>query len=308
MCENGIRNSAGPLTEVSDHTAEKHGKLWIVGVGPGDPEHLTLYAVETIKKADLILTREEDAAIVKQYIGGKKVEGPERWELLWNENGIPWIRNLPELNADERRRKIDSKNRERDEYADELKSIMATGRHVVILDGGDPTVFSLFFFWVLEAFSPDQVEIVPGIGAISAAFAALKICGNAAGARFVMQTEPKMFLGERLFSGSDKALPASLADHPGTVVFYMAADGIPEKLKKYYPKDMPAAVVYNAGNVKKEKIYKGILDTIASVTENEEEKWLGLFILGQCLEGPVIRTTDPTGCCKLAAACKVIEE
>lgn len=293
MCESGTRNSAGHSTEVTGHAVGKHGKLRIVGVGPGDPGHLTLYAVETIKNADLILTREEDAAIAKQYLVGKKVEGPERWELLWNENGIPWIRNLPELNADERSRKFDSKNRERDEYADELKSIMATGKNVVILDRGDPTVFSLFFFWVLEAFPPDQVEIVPGIGAVNAAFAALKICGNAAGARFVMQTDPKMFLGQGLFTDPDETLPSSLADHPGTLVFYMAADGIPqltEKLKKYYPKDMPAAVVYNAGNVKKERICKGTLDTIASVTDNEKEKWLGLFVLGQCLDGPVIRS------------------
>lgn len=297
MSESGIENS---LTKVADHEVEKQGKLWIVGVGPGDPGHLTLYAVETIKKADLILTREEDASIVKQYISGKKVEGPERWELLWNEDGIPWPRKLLNMNADERRRKFDSKNRERDAYADELKSIMATGRHVVILDGGDPTVLSLFFFWVLEAFPPDQVEIVPGIGAINAAFASLKICGNSAGARFVVQTDPGMFWGERLFTGPDETLPASLADYPGTLVFYMAADKIPqlaEKLKKYYPKDMPAALVCNAGSKTKERIYKATLDTIASFTENEEEKWLGLFVLGQCLEGPVIRTPDSAGCC-----------
>jgi uroporphyrin-III C-methyltransferase len=290
-----LKKTAGPSAKVTGHAARKHGKLWLVGVGPGDPRHLTLYAVETIKKADLILTRAEDAAIVKQYITGKKVEGPERWELLWNEDGVPWARRLPELNVDERRSKLDSKHRERDAYADELKSIMATGRHVVILDGGDPTVFSLFFFWVLEALPPDQVEIIPGIGAINAAFAALKICGISTGVRFVMQTEPKMFLGERLFTGPDDALPTILADHPGTIVFYMAADDIPrltEKLKKYYPKDMPAAVVYNAGNVKKERICKGTLDTIASVTANEEEKWLGLFVLGRCLDGPVIWMPD----------------
>jgi len=295
MCESGIRNSTGPSTEISDHAAGKQGKLWLVGVGPGDPRHLTLYAVETIKNADLILAREEDVAIAKQYIAGKKVEGPEHWELLWNENGVPWIRKLPELNPDDRRRKFDSKNRERDAYADKLKGIMATGKNVVILDGGDPTVFSLFFFWVLEAFHPDQVEIVPGIGAFSAAFAALKICGNSAGARFVMQPEPKMFFGENLFTGPDENLPATLAGHPGTIVFYMAADGIPrltEKLKKYYPKDVPAAVIYNAGNLKKEKIYKRTLNTIASITENEEEKWLGLFVMGRCLDGPVIWTPD----------------
>jgi uroporphyrin-III C-methyltransferase len=285
MFESGIQNPAGHFHEIG-----KHGKLWIVGVGPGDPRHLTLYAVETIKKADLILAREEDAAIAKPYIDGKKVEGPERWELLWNEEGVPWVRKLPELNADERRRMFDGKNRERDAYADELKSILATGGHVVILDGGDPTVFSLFFFWVLEAFPSDQVEIVPGIGAFGAAFAALKICGNAAGARFVMQTDPGMF-----FSGTGRALPSSLADHSGTVVFYMAADGIPkltEKLKKYYPKDMPAAVVYNAGNEKQERVYKGTLDTISFITKNEEEKWLGLFVLGRCLDEPVLWAPD----------------
>lgn len=295
MGKSGNQNSNSPSTEVAGHATDKNGKLWLVGVGPGDHRHLTLYAVETIKKADLILARKEEIAIVKQYIHGKKVEGPERWSLLWREDGVPWVRKLPDLNVDERQCKLNSKNRERDIYADELKSIMATGRHVVILDGGDPTVFSLFFFWVLEAFSSDQIEIVPGIGAINATFAALKICGISAGARFVMQTEPKMFLGEGLFTTPNDALPISLAGYPGTIVFYMAADGIPqlsEKLKEYYPKEMPVAIVYNAGNEKKERICKGTLDTIASITENEEEKWLGLFVLGRCIDGPVIWKPD----------------
>jgi len=294
MSEKMIGNAEESTTQHADQPEKQHGKLWLVGVGPGDPKHLTLYAIEAIHRADLILSREAEVQIVKQYIEGKRIEGPERWDLLWKEDGIPWIRNLPQLNVAARCQKVAQKNRERDDYAAELKRILSTGKHVVILDGGDPTVFSLFFFWLLEAFPPEQVEIVPGIGALNASLAALKICGTATASRFVVQTEPRMYWGERMFEQPNDALPTSLADKQGTVIFYMAAEEIPQltgQLKKYYPQNTPAAVVYNAGR-NNEKIYKGTLATIGTITANEEEKWLGLFILGRCLNGPVIWTPE----------------
>ena len=36
-------------------SARNHGKVWLVGAGPGDPELLTLKAVRAIAEADVIL-------------------------------------------------------------------------------------------------------------------------------------------------------------------------------------------------------------------------------------------------------------
>ena len=286
MNENGMRPPDQYRKErvIPDVTP---GKLRIVGIGPGDPKHLTLWAVETILKADLILTRPENAMVVKPYLEGKTVVGPERWNLLWKVNGKPWLRALPGMEGGERRSLIARKNRERDAYADELKALLASGKEIVILDGGDPTVFATFFFWILEAFSPDQVEIIPGVGAITASFAALKRCSTGAGAHFVIQTEPESFFGQPHPGDSPYGPVDDVTRYPGTLVFYMAADGIAslaERLRQHLAGNTPAAVVYHAGVTDKEIICRGTLDTIAGLTRDEEEKWVGLVIVGRCLE------------------------
>ena len=57
------------------------GKFYLVGLGPAGPEHATLKALETIKKADLILCHPELAEPFQAYLQGKKVFDP--WKDLW---------------------------------------------------------------------------------------------------------------------------------------------------------------------------------------------------------------------------------
>ena len=72
------------------------------------------------------------------------------------------------------------------------------------------------------------------------------------------------------------------------MAFYMAlrhVDSLILKLKKYHPSDLPVAVVYNSGYPEKEKVVKGTLDTILDDIKFEKENWLGMIIVGRCLEG-----------------------
>jgi precorrin-4 methylase len=267
------------------------GKLWIVSTGPGDSKYLTLQAVETIRKADLVLARPQEAAKVSRFLEGKTVKGPEQWSRIWRENGSPWIRDLHDLPLEERRRIADKKTRERDDYARELKKMLALGKQIVILDEGDPTIFSTFFFWLLEAFPSDQVEIVPGVGAMTAAFAALKRCSTGADSRYVLQTGPDLFLRQSTSGKPEHGPAGDLARHAGTLVFYMALEKIAplaENLKTHLPGNVPVAVVYHAGVSDKEKIIQGTLDTISTLTAEEDEKWIGLVIVGRCLKGSAL--------------------
>jgi precorrin-4 methylase len=261
------------------------GKLSIVSTGPGDPKHVTLQAIETIQKADLVLARPEEAQKVDKYLKGKTVEGPERWSRLWRHEGRTWVRNLPAFKPEEQCFIINKKSRERDAYIEELKEILAQGRNIVILDGGDPTVFSRFFFWLLEGFNEEQVEVVPGVGAMTAAFAALKKCSTGADARFVLQTAPGRLFGQ----SENDDLAKDLSRYSGTLVFYMALEDMNSlvvNLKKHYPPDLPVAVVYHAGFRDKEKVIRGTLDTILGLTVLEKEKWMGMVIVGLCSIGP----------------------
>lgn len=75
-------------------------------------------------------------------------------------------------------------------------------------------------------------------------------------------------------------------------VFYMAVEKITllaENLKKYFAGNLPVAVVYHVGFPEKERILQGTLGTISMLTAGEEERWMGLVIVGRCLEGSVLQ-------------------
>jgi uroporphyrin-III C-methyltransferase len=264
------------------------GKFYVIGTGPAGPEHATLKALETMKKADLVLCHPEMAKKFQAYLKGKKVQDP--WKELWFYQGKVWMKVLHLFKPEKRRAIVAEKMRQRDEYVKQLKVILAQGKKVALLDGGDPTVYSRAF-WLLEGLDEDQVEIIPGVGAMTAALAALKKSSTGAGARFVAQTAPFAFFGK-----SDRDdLARDLSRHPGTLVFYMGLteiDNLVNALKKYNPGDLPVAVVYYAGYPQKEKVVKGTLDNILARIAPEKEKWMGMIIVGRCLEGPAFSLSE----------------
>jgi len=258
------------------------GTFYVVGTGPGDPKHITIKALETIKNADVILCSAESAKQWQEILQGKKVEDP--WKELWFYQGKVWMKDLSTFKPEERPKIVAEKKRERDAYVKNLKALLAQGKNVALLDGGDPTVFSRAF-WLLEGVDDNQVEIIPGVGAMTAAMAALKKASTGGGARFVAQTAPFGFFGK-----TDRDdLARDLSRQPGTLVFYMGLTEIGQivdALKKFNPGDLPVAVVYYAGYPQKEKVVKGTLDTIMARIAPEKEKWMGMIIVGRCLTGP----------------------
>ncbi len=252
------------------------GKFYLVGLGPAGPEHATLKALETIRQADLILCHPELAEPFRTYLQGKKILDP--WKDLWLK---PQERRLP---VEKRRGLWAAKKNQRDEFVKQMQGLLSQGKNIALLTGGDPTIYSRAF-WLLEGFPDSQVEVIPGLGAMGAALAALKRAGTGAGARFLLQTAPSSFFGRE----DHDELARKLAKYSATLVFYMGLKDIgalTNTLKKYHPADLPAAVVYYAGDARKEKVVQGTLDTIAAQVASEPEKWRGLIIVGQCLQGP----------------------
>jgi precorrin-4 methylase len=264
------------------------GKLYLVGTGPGDPGHITLKALEAMKAADLVLSPPESAHKFQSYLKDKKIEDP--WPELWLHQGKVWMKDLATFTPEERAAVIALKSRQRDDNVNKIKALLAQGKNVVLLDGGDPTVYSRGF-WLLEGLNPAQVEIVPGVGAMSASLAGLKKCSTGAGARYVALTAPFGFFGKT----DPDDLSRDLARYPGTLVFYMALselDKLVATLKKYHPADLPLAVVYYAGYADKEKVVQGTLADILAKVAPEKEKWLGMIIVGRCLTGPAFILTE----------------
>ncbi|MCR5099680.1 MAG: precorrin-2 C(20)-methyltransferase [Lachnospiraceae bacterium] len=139
------------------------GILYGVGVGPGDPELLTLKAIKTIKENDVIAvagaTPEESAAyrIVKEVV-------PEIAEKTVISTGMPMTRDKVSL---------------RQKHAEVSKHIsghLISGKNVVFLTLGDPSIYSTFSY-IRSILSQEgyDIEIIPGVSSISAVTARLGI-------------------------------------------------------------------------------------------------------------------------------------
>jgi uroporphyrin-III C-methyltransferase len=258
------------------------GRFYVVSTGPAGPELATLKAIETMKNADLVLCEPRTAKRFQAYLQGKKVQDP--WKELWRYQGKIWMKELKSFKPEERAKVIAEKSRQRDGFVKQMQVLLKQGKKVALLDGGDPTIFSRAF-WLLEGLHKDQVEIIPGVGAYTAAMAALKKASTGGGARFVLQTAPFSFFGK-----TDRGdLAQALSRFPGTLVFYMGLSeiqGLVSTLKKYNPGDLPVAVVYYAGYPQKEKVVKGTLDNILARIAPEKEKWMGMIIVGRAITGP----------------------
>jgi precorrin-4 methylase len=255
------------------------GKFYVIGTGPAGPEHATYRAIEYINKADVIFCSDDVSERFSMYLKGKTLLGNP-----WRSNFKYKWQDFEKLGPKEKKAYREERIRFWDETVVKIKSEMSRGKTVALLDSGDPCVFGPSHR-IIEGFEPDEVEIIPGLGCFQAAMAALKKSSIPAyDTRFLMLTAPLFLLGRP----ENESILKDLSKYPITMVFYMAlrhADSLIAKLKKYHPADLPVAVVYHAGYPEKEKVVKGTLDTILDDIKSEKENWLGMIIIGRCLEG-----------------------
>lgn len=260
------------------------GTFYVVGTGPAGPEHATVRALEVMKGADFILCDDD----MKQRFPAQLKDKPilaDPWKGMFDYKGKHWD-ELPKLSPEEKQAFQEERIKIREDIVRRIKDKLAQGKTVALLDSGDPCLFGPSH-WFSEGFEPQQVEIIPGVGAFTASMAALKKSSIPAfETRFVLQTSPYFLTG-----GGGEVFN-DLRKHPATLVFYMGIKKLNQLLpllKKAYPGDLPIAVVYNAGFPDKEKVVKGTLDTILNKIAGEKEPWNGLIIVGRCLEGKPYR-------------------
>jgi precorrin-4 methylase len=159
------------------------------------------------------------------------------------------------------------------------------GKTVVMMDGGDPCIYGPSLHYLLEGFDPALFEVIPGMSALNAAGAALKTSLTPSSARLVLLTSPRSLFGENWEKEED--ILKDLARYDTTMVWYMSIrsmERVVEKFKKYYPPDLPIAIVYYAGYPEKQKVLRSRLGTILKDVRKMDEKWIGLFIAGKCAE------------------------
>ena len=142
------------------------GRFYGVGIGPGDPELITLKAARLIREADVIAyhagTGKQSMArgIAADLIPEGVLEEELRYPVTTGFTDHP--RGYYGALADFY-----------DECSDRLEAHLAAGRTVVVLAVGDPLFFGSFMY-VHDRLSPRYpTEVVPGITSLSAATAAV---------------------------------------------------------------------------------------------------------------------------------------
>lgn len=161
---------------------KKTGKLYGVGVGPGDPELITVKAVRVIKEADIIFTAASSkntyslaVEIASPYIGA---------DTQIQQLGFPMTKDIEEVET----AWINN--------ARQIAEAMDQGKTAVFLTLGDPTTYSTFGYILkkMKCIMPTaDIETIPGITSFHAASARLN--------RILVEGEESLLITSGAFGG-----------------------------------------------------------------------------------------------------------
>jgi precorrin-2/cobalt-factor-2 C20-methyltransferase len=134
------------------------GRLYGIGVGPGDPELLTLKALRLLQAAPVVAYQSANdhesiaRSIVAPYLRGNQIEVPFHFPRALDPEAAQEL------------------------YADAIKPIsahLAAGRDVVVLCCGDPLFYGSFMYLFTRLADRFVTEIVPGVSSPMGAAAAI---------------------------------------------------------------------------------------------------------------------------------------
>jgi len=207
------------------------GILYGVGVGPGDPELMTLKAVRVIRETGVIAAPGEDVRETMAYrIAVQAVPEMEGKEFL--PIRMPMVMNQEEQRENHRR------------GARQIESVLDSGRDVAFITLGDSTIYSTFSY-LQEIVEADGYEtrLVSGIPSFCAAAAELNV--------------PLTTWQEQLHViPARQSLHAKL-DQPGTYVLMKSGSRMAETKKMLADSGRRVRMVENCG-MPDERIYQNL--------------------------------------------------
>lgn len=237
----------------------KKGKLYLVSAGIGDMDNMTLRAHKTIKEADIVLAmkfvRQQYAALLEDKETHDSGHG-----LFTNMDEASGIRGNKE------------------EIRSIVRSGVAAGKNVVVMDFGDPLLYSPQSGYLTE-FADLNPEVVPGISSFNAANAAIK-------REITSGYNNAVILTEAMSGWNDEERLSKLAATSSTLVLFtmrMDIENVVSQLKKHFPGDTPAAIVCSAGFKEKEKAIRTTLDELVQTVNDTEHSWDYLLYVGNFL-------------------------
>jgi len=143
------------------------GTLIGVGVGPGDPDLLTLKAVKTIVAAPVIAypAPEGGESLARAIAASHIPDG--KTEIVIETPMVPGRFPADDVY---------------DRYAGEIGEHLSSGRNVAVLCEGDPFLYGSFMYLFLRLAEQYPTEVIPGVSSLGA-------CAAAAGAPLVSRNQ-----------------------------------------------------------------------------------------------------------------------
>jgi precorrin-4/cobalt-precorrin-4 C11-methyltransferase len=227
-------------------------KVYFVGCGPGDPELITVKAKKLIQKADVIV-----------YSGSL----------------IP----APILKLCKKGKLHDASRLVRKEIFDLLLKNSQSGKLVVRLHDGDPTIYGAIREQI-DSLQKENVKsvVIPGVTSFLASACALETQLTLPG---VTQTII-ITRAEKRTKVPKRESIIELAKHRATMVFYLSvhllSTIVKEAIKGGYKQSTPVAVVYRA-SWKDQKIVVGTLKDIEDKVRSQKITKTAIVIIGDVI-------------------------
>jgi precorrin-4/cobalt-precorrin-4 C11-methyltransferase len=262
-------------------------QLYLVGVGPGDADLVTLRALDVMKKADQLFCSDRIKEKFPAELQGKEVIGGY-WRLF------PYYgQNPAELQGAERR-EAEELAVKRNEFIAKVRGAVREGKTVAILDNGDPLIYGPWA-WCLEEFEDLRPVVVPGVSCFNAANAALR--------RGITNSDrtKSVILSAADWPGKTDTIDKLSVHHSTMALFTMKTDfdEFIKKLSINYPAETPVAIVVQAGHAEKERVIQGTLGTILGQVGQKDLPFEYMIYVGDFLTyrhrkaGPAQPTQSP---------------
>jgi precorrin-4/cobalt-precorrin-4 C11-methyltransferase len=251
--------------------AKQPTQFYLVGVGPGDPDLMTLRAVKIIEKADVVFCSKGWAEKLGVYLKGKQMYH-DYWRLF------PYYGHEPSEFQGEEKRRCQEYNQKRQELSTLVRQAVATGKTVAMLDGGDPLVYGPSA-WALEEFEDLNPVVIPGVSCFNAANAALR--------RGITTSDrtKSVILTAADWIGTEDTIE-KLSVHQSTMVLFTMRTEFREfveKLSINYPPRTPIAIVKHAGYVGKEEVIQSTLGNVLEEIGEDKLSFEYLIYVGEFL-------------------------
>ncbi|MGB8718693.1 MAG: SAM-dependent methyltransferase, partial [Desulfobacterales bacterium] len=265
-------------------TAAVPGSYTLVGIGPGDTDLLTGRALSAIQKADLIFCNPKTREKLAPLVDFKDKRVRDGYGVLFRFYGRDCAQ-VPEAERVWRGRSCEEFHQKQNEFVALVREAVKAGRHVVMLSGGDPTIFGPDM-WTIKALADLNPTVVPGLSSFNAANAAQKV-----------SLEEVIITAPFQHEGRTDTIEHLAVHERATMVVFMPGElpALFKRLSAVYPPGTPVAIVSHAGQAERQKVIPGTMADIGGKLDGVEAD-MSLVYVGKAL------AQIPTALAKAAAS------